>query len=279
MTTHAQDTRAALDAEVSGNHRKAIRLYGELMAQARHDQQQHHHNDSDSDGDDGDRLAGLAEVPAATPEEVALWRGRSLDCQRQLCDWPGLYDSTRAVALLTAPPAGPLGPAYGPDDEAFCVATEMACIVPGAPGAGDAERQRERLLPYYLAALLRRGPADHCCPAHGHGHGHAHGHGHGHGHAHAHAHAHARNQANSGEAGVFLSAALKEGSALRPTLEAAHATDLAHLYAARGDWARVRVHADRALGQFAEAWRALHPCAVDARRSLLQVLVLVLVRG
>ena len=57
---------------------------------------------------------------------------------------------------------------------------------------------------------------------------------------------------------------------LKSHLEATYPMDLAACCAGKEEWNLVRLQTEKAYSRFSDSWRSLHPCAVGARRRLLQ---------
>ena len=67
----------------------------------------------------------------------------------------------------------------------------------------------------------------------------------------------------------FISEGLQGNENVRTSIES-YPCDVAVCFALRNDWSRVKVYTEKASIQFIERWRALHPCAREARKGLLQ---------
>ena len=274
--SYAAETRDAIDAEVRGDHSKAIELYGNLIERSRelleegrtgggageNSQGRRSAEDTqDTDDEDGlprqrghrrgdgggimdtgaddvdDRLARMAQTVPATAEETSLWLTRSLDCEKQLCDWQQLFDD---VSKYVCDSNGDDDPYHGDVLNAMCSLNPLAATTDKTKGTSALQNQNprakewERLLPYYIASLVHGEEAQH------------------------------------DQLITFVERTINDNHPLRPTIESTYATDVASAFAYKKDWTRVRVYTDKAMTRFANSWRSLHPCAVGARRSLLQ---------
>jgi hypothetical protein len=75
----------------------------------------------------------------------------------------------------------------------------------------------------------------------------------------------------------LLSQTGANSAALKSEVEASHSVELATCFAQRGDWSRVRVYTEKAFLQFGDTWRSLHPCAVSARKVMIDIYVCIYV--
>ena len=274
-SSYAAETREAIDAEVRGEHSKAITLYGNLIERSReiaehargdggdHSQGRHstggESNTQDTDDEDGmprqrgqrrgdgegmmdtgdddvdDRLARLAHHAPPTEEEVSLWRTRSFDCQKQMCDWQPMLDDVSS--FVCDEDKG--DPFHGDVLNAMCSLNPLATTTTSSMQQHQQRpnphaKEWERLLPYYISSLVHGEEAQH------------------------------------DQLITFVERTINDNHPLRPIVESTYATDIASAFAYKKDWSRVRVYTDKAMTRFANSWRSLHPCAVGARRSLLQ---------
>ena len=190
----------------------------------------------DIDTDDVDvRLEHMAHHAPPTEEEISLWRTRAFDCQKQLCDWQRVLVD---VSDFVCDGDGDDEPYHGDVLNAMCSLNPLATTTTSSSSTSQSPNRRakewERLLPYYISSLVHGEESQH------------------------------------DQLITFVERTITDNHPLRPIMESTYATDIASAFAYKKDWARVRVYTDKAMTRFANSWRSLHPCAVGARRSLLQ---------